>query len=386
MNSQNFAFPLSEYNRRLQRVQEAIAQRRIDALLCHSFSNICYLTGFQSVMGTEKYFMLLIPSEGLPSLLGQDFELHNACLGCSVNDRHKFGIHGDSIEASRRLLASRKLEAKRLGVELKSRGMTPHCYESLRRALPEADFVDASGLVASVRRIKSAAEIDMIRRAGAITSGAMGRALEEASIGKTDNDIAAAAMDYCVRQGGEFFCLEPIVSLGKRSGIPHCTFARNMIQPGDLCFLEIGACLNRYSAALIRTLSFGEPEPFQRRVSDEIQACLDLVLENLRPGVAVREVASRVRKAWEWTFTHPELFWNGAYGYSIGLGFPSEWGDADLCIREDDSAVLEPGMVFHCTNNVRKGEVFGIGISETVAITESGSEVLTNFPRQLLVK
>jgi hypothetical protein len=39
-----------------------------------------------------------------------------------------------------------------------------------------------------------------------------------------------------------------------------------------------------------------------------------------------REVALKARKPWEWTYTNKELFWNGAYAYSIGLGFPPEWG------------------------------------------------------------
>ena len=43
-------------------------------------------------------------------------------------------------------------------------------------------------------------------------------------------------------------------------------------------------------------------------------------------------------------------------------------------------------MVFHCTNNIRKAGVFGMGISETVVITETGCELLTNCPRQLFVK
>jgi Xaa-Pro dipeptidase len=43
-------------------------------------------------------------------------------------------------------------------------------------------------------------------------------------------------------------------------------------------------------------------------------------------------------------------------------------------------------MVLHCTNNVRQGGVFGLGISETVVVTETGCEVLTEFPRKLVLK
>jgi Xaa-Pro dipeptidase len=209
--------------------------------------------------------------------------------------------------------------------------------------------------------------------------------LRMAAEGKTDNDLAAAAMEFCVREGGEFFCIEPIISLGARSGVPHCTFARNRIEKGDLCFVEIGACVHRYSGPLIRTFSIGEPGVMERRVCDEVQASLDAVIDTLRPGIPAREVALKARKPWEWTYTNKELFWNGAYAYSTGLGFPPDWGDANLLIREEDDFILTPGMVFHCTNNVRKGGIFGVGISETVAITETGCEVLTNLPRKLFV-
>jgi len=379
-------FTREEYATRLRKVRDELGRAKLDALLCHSVSNICYLTGLQSVMGPEKYFMLVIPKQDEPFLLGQAFEMHNARLGCAVADLTGFEIYADPVEESRKLLVGRELDNKRLGLEFRSRGLTPHYYEGLRGALQRAEIVDASELVNNVRAVKSPAEIEMMRQAGALTSGAMRRALDEASPGKTDNDIAAAAIEYCVRQGGEFHCLEPIVSLGNRSGVPHCTFGRNTIHARDICFIEIGACFNRYSAALIRTVSFGEPEPFQRRVCDEIKASLEVVLEKLRPGIPVCEVAQQARKAWDWTFAHPQLFWNGAYGYSIGLGFPSNWGDANLSIREHHSAILEPGMVFHCTNNIRKAGVFGVGISETVAITESGCSLLTDCPRHLFVK
>lgn len=381
----NLSFTVEEYRSRVKKVQREMAKVGMDALLSHNFPSICYLTGFQSIMGTAKYFMAVVPKEGDPWLLGQSFEMPNALIHCWLEDKIGYELFIDPIEASRKLLVERGLADKRLGLEMNTLCLSAASCERLKQALPRATFLDASNVVASVRAVKSSTEIDYLRQASRITSGAMGKALEEAKIGKTDNDIAAAAMDYCVRHGGEFFCLEPIVSLGGRSGVPHCTFGRNKIKPGDLCFIEIGACIHRYSGALIRTFSIGKPGPIQQRVCDEIEASLNAVIANLKPGIPAREVALKARKPWEWTYTNQELFWNGAYGYSTGLGFPPDWGDADLNIREEDLTILQPGMVFHCTNNIRKGGVFGMGISETVAITETGCEVLTDFPRHLFV-
>lgn len=382
----DLSFSVEEYRARVKKVQQEMAKIGLDALLCHDFANTCYLTGIQSIMGTAKYFMTLVPKEGDPTLVGQDFEMPNALISCWLEDKASFGIFGDPIETSHRLLAERGLADKTLGVEMNTLCLSAANHEKLRKAFPRASFVDASNLVINMRMVKSPAEVEYLRQSARISSGAMKVAMDVAAEGRTDNDIAAAAVEYCIRQGGEFFCIEPIVSLGLRSGVPHCTFTRNPIKKGDLCFIEIGACYHRYSAPIIRTFSIGAPGREEQRVCDEIEASLNAVIENLKPGISAREVALKARKPWEWTYTNKELFWNGAYGYSTGLGFPPDWGDASVLIREEDTSILKPGMVFHCTNNVRKGGVYGMGISETVAITEKGCEVLTNFPRHLFVK
>lgn len=388
MDSRILAFSVAEYRDRTRRVQDRMAELGLDALLCHSFDSTCYLTGLQSVMGPAKYFMTVVPAEGDPFLLGQDFELHNARLTSWVEDLTAHPVFEDPVEASRVLLAGRGLAGKRLGVEMKRLCMNPLQFASLRQALPEAQLVDASSLVPSIRMLKSAAELDYMRRACRISSRAMEAAVGAVAEGRTDNEVAAVAVEVCFREGGEFFCLEPIVSLGDRSSVPHSSFAGNRARSGDLCFIEIGANIQRYSGPLIRTVALGEPDAEVSRAGAEAAASLNAVIAAMRPGVTAQAVAFEGRKAWEWTASHPEYVWNGAYAYSVGLGFPSDWCwcDAWLFIHEREEAVLQPGMVFHCTNNIRRPGVFGLGISETVAITDSGAEVLTSFDRRLLVR
>jgi Xaa-Pro dipeptidase len=302
-NLRNLSFTVVEYRARVRMVQQALAKTHLNALLCHSPASICYLTGFQSIVGSAKYAMALIPLEGDPILLAQDFEIYNALISCwlEAKDRPEYKLYQDPIETTGQLLLERGLGTAILGVETGQFAIARSQLDALTQALPYATFIDAKEIITNLRAIKSEAEIAHIRRASTISSGAMRLILKLAQPGKTDNDLAAAAMEYCVREGGEFFCIEPIISLGSRSGVPHCTFSRNRIQKGDLCFVEIGACIHRYSGPIIRTFSVGEPGATEKRVSDEAQASLNAVIESLGPGISSREIACQARKPWEWT-------------------------------------------------------------------------------------
>ena len=74
-------------------------------------------------------------------------------------------------------------------------------------------------------------------------------------------------------------------------------------------------------------------------------------------------------------------------GYSIGIGFAPDWGEGHiLSLKTPDPTPLEPGMVFHISPALLVPAECGVGFSETVLVTDTGVEVLTSFPRQLVVR
>ena len=87
----------------------------------------------------------------------------------------------------------------------------------------------------------------------------MQAALDAVREGVTDNTLAAVAAERLFRAGSEYCCYQPIVTVGRRSGVPHSTFHRVAMRRGDPVFLEIGACVNRYSSPLMRTAVVGPP-------------------------------------------------------------------------------------------------------------------------------
>ncbi|MFH0963626.1 MAG: Xaa-Pro peptidase family protein [Planctomycetota bacterium] len=379
------AFPLSEYRRRALRVQEEMARRNIDLMLVTTLANVCYLTGIESI-APHKYWLAVVPRRGDPILLCEDFESHNALLGSWIPDICTYPGRSDPILETGRLVRKLGVRCGRLGVELNAlSSLSAQGYLKLKAALSGNRLVDATDCVTSVMAIKSELEIACLRRAGTITGAAMRAGVAAVREGATDNDVAAAAYRTLISKGSEFPSYPVIVTTGGRSSVPHSTFKRVPIGRGDPVFMEIGACVHRYSAPMLRTAALGRPPASLRKMT---QACVDSVsalLENIRAGALAGDVAAKSEVLLKGL--PARIVWHGYYGYSVGLGFPPTWADhRSLIIRLASPDILQAGMVFHLSTSLRDVGRYGATCSETAVVRENGCEVLTALPRRLFLR
>jgi ectoine hydrolase len=72
-------------------------------------------------------------------------------------------------------------------------------------------------------------------------------------------------------------------------------------------------------------------------------------------------------------------------GYSVGLGYPPDWGERALSLGPGDKTELQPNVTVHVIPGIWQDD-WGIEISECILITATGAETLCDFPRQLFVK
>ena len=374
------SFPVEEYRARVRRVQREMASLELDALLCHTAANVCYLTGFEAVLWF-KYTLAVVPREGEPILLAQDFEMPNACATVWCSDRVTYPCHGDPIAATRDLLRQRGLARQRLGIELNRWSLSVPTWRKLRAALPSARWVDATAVVDRVKAIKSPSEIAVLRRSAALTSRGMIAACRAVHSRRSDQDVAAAAYDALIRGGSEYMALDPIVTVGHRSSIPHSTHRRVGIGRGAPVLIEVGACVHRYSTACMRAAMTRPVSAEMRRLYEACRESVDTVVEQMRPGAngdAIARRADRVMAPWV-----RDYVWHGIYGYSLGLGFPPDWNDCPAVIQRGVDLVLRAGMVFHVNTSLRHVGVGGVAFSETVLVTPTGAETLTRVSRTL---
>ena len=114
-------------------------------------------------------------------------------------------------------------------------------------------------------------------------------------------------------------------------------------------------------------------------------AALDAAIAAIRPGLTSHVVDKAARDVIERAGF--EENYRKRLGYSVGIGFAPDWGEGHIIhLNVGDQSVLEPGMVFHMPPALRRYARWGVGMSETVLVTESGCEVLTGFPREILVR
>lgn len=388
------AFTTDEYRLRVARVQQLMAGQGLDALICLDFPNICYLTGMVTIAPYGE-FMLMVPAQGEPLLLGSTFEMYNAAINCWMADENRitYGV-GASIEdrfnhpfhSGKQLLIERGLADKRLGIEARSRSMRADAYAWLQGALPDATWIDMTGAIEGVRTIKSPAEIAYVRQAAGLSSAGMRAALDTAAAGATDNDLAAAAYQAIIAGGGEFMTIDPIVTVGRRAGVPHSTHQRVRIEPGDAIFMEVGACYQRYTAPLMRGAAIGPASDVLRRMADACIESVKTTIAGIRPGRSGHDIAVEAARPLV-EFVKAGFVWHGTHAYSVGLGFPPRWDDCPgVEIYLGNQTILQAGMVFHATTSLRDPFQCGTCFSETVVVTETGCEVLTDLPRELVVK
>jgi len=373
-------FTQDEYNQRVAAVRAGMAARGLDLLVVTVPENVTYLTGYETI-GYASFQTLAVPLAGDLLLIVREMERTVAETTSWVPSVETFSDTDDPVDVARRVLGLRRLLGGRVGLEDQGWFLSPAVHARLRAALGER-VEGGSGLVEAVRRIKSAAEVGLIRSACRLTEAGMQAALQTIAPGRTENQVAAAAYAAMVGGGSDFLVGDPIVTSGWRSGVGHFTFANRALEPGDAVLLEFGACRRRYFGPLMRSAVVGEPASDLTRMGETVIAALEAAIAAIRPGVTSGAVDQACRGVIEAAGYEP--YFRKRTGYSVGVAYAPDWGEGHIVsLRRDDPTPLEAGMVFHIPPALRVPRRYGLGMSETVLVTEGGCEVLTRFSRTI---
>ena len=376
-------FSLAEYRRRYDAVRLGMKRLGVDALLVRGPENICYLTGYETP-GYYKYHGLLLSQEE-PVLILRRFEEPNAWEFSWLARTVPVEDHEQPAQVTAQAIERMGLADKRIGVEKSGWFFSVEEYETLRSALPNATLVDASSTVERARVVKSEEEIAMMRRAARIADVATQAGIDAVAAGRTEDELAAEVHRVAILNGSEFMGLPPFVLSGERTCLPHGTWRGRTIRPGDHVYFEVSAAKFRYSAAIMRCVSVGEPNPRVRAMADAVIGGLEAGMAAIKPGVSCEAVDAACRSVIEKAgfgkyFTHRT-------GYSIGVNFPPDWGEGQiLSLRRGEPTRLEINMTFHMVPLCLVYREVGVGFSATVRVTETGCEELTRLPRTLVVK
>jgi len=386
------AFAAGEYAERLRRVRDRMAAQGLDSLVVTDPANMHYLTGYD---GWSFYTpqCVVVPLDGDVLLFTRAMDANGARLTTSLGDDRIFGYPEDYVQQPDRhpmdwiagVLAQRGVLAGTAGLELDSYYFTPRAYEALRAGLPGTAFADSHELVNWVRAVKSPAELALMRVAAAIAERVMARAIAAVEPGVRQCDAVATIYDAGIRgtdsAGGDYPACVPMLPTGPGTATPHLTWSDAPFARGEATLLELAGCHRHYHCPIARTVVLGTPSSRLADMAKVTVEGLQVALDAVRPGVHCEEVEA----AWRRHIAAHGLEKPSRIGYSVGLGYPPDWGEHTMSLRPGDTSVLEPRMTFHMIAGMWVKDA-GFEVSETFLVTESGAECLASFPRDLTVK
>jgi len=249
-----------------------------------------------------------------------------------------------------------------------------------RDRYPQADLRDGSPLVWNLRKYKSRAELDVLRQAARLGVQAHNALIQSTRPGVAEQALAAVFEFVAKRGGARDLAYETIIMSGKNHAYGHYHQHDRVLADGDFVILDAAPDVGNYHVDISTTFpASGRFSPRQRELYEVALAVHDVCIEHYRPGVTFRHVGEQVaallkaRGLERYTEDFHGVIRLGGYNHSIGLATHDVMGS----FAGPDEA-LRPGFVFACDIQLfRLDEQIGIRIEDTVAITETGHEVLS---------
>jgi ectoine hydrolase len=387
------AFPDDEYAQRLAKTRVRMAEASLDVLLVTDPANMNYLTGYDAWSFYVPQAVIVPVKAESPIWVGRGMDAQSAILTTTLPKDSILSYADDYIESPVKhamqhvagVLDERGFARARIGYEGNAYFFTARNLQVLMESLPTARFVDADLLVNWVRTVKSPREIEVMRQAARIVERVMRVAIEAVSAGSRQCDAAALISEAQIRGteefGGDAPANPPSILSAENAATPHASWSDRPFRNDTATCLELSGCRLRYHCAMSRTVYLGKPPDEMKRLAAATAEGMEAALATVKPGALCQDIAA----AWQQTINRAGFNKASRIGYSIGVNYPPNWADHTASIREGDMTVLEPNMTFHLMLGMWM-EGWGFELSDTFRVTDTGHEVLADFPRQLFVK
>ena len=386
-------FAPEEYRRRLRAIRSEMARRGLDLLVVNDVANQHYITGYDGWSFYTPQAVLVPLADEEPVWIGRAMDAAGGLLSAWMKPENIVGFPEDHVQHPDRhpmdwiagWVRQKGWGRGNIGIELEAYYYSPKAHARLTAGLPDAVFHDADLLVNWVRSVKSGAEIDYLRKASRLAEAAVTAAYEAIAPGVRECDaiakIQAAQVAGSPDFAGDITALPPTILGGENASAPHVMWSDRRFGEGETVALELAGAVRHYTAGLARTLQLGPVPPKVRDTGNAVLEGMEAVLAAIRPGVAAEEVEA----SWRAVIARHGLKKESRIGYSIGVAYPPDWGEHTISLRPGDRSVLKPGNVLHSILGMWM-DGWGIEVSETILVTETGNETLTNFPREIHVK
>jgi ectoine hydrolase len=386
-------FTKDEYKKRLKKVQIAMQDKGIELLISHDTANMNYLTGYDAWSFYYAQCVLVHVNADEPICFVRAQDAGGAYIKTYLKDENIIQYHEKYIHTWPlhpydylvEIIKDRKWDKLNIGLEMDSHYFTAFCYEKIKQGLPNSKIKDSDRLVNWARLVKSDAEINLMKSAAIISQKGMKTAMEVINPGVRQCDAVGEiqkSLFYGTPEfGGEYSSIATLLPTGKGTSASHLTATQDKFVTGEATIIELSGVYKRYHVPMARTVLLGKAEQKKIDAMKATNEALDAGFSVVRAGNTADDVA---QKFWG-VLDKYNIKKDSRTGYSIGIGYPPDWGEQTLNISKGDKTILQPNVTFHMIAVMQFGE-WGVEASESVRVTENGHELFCNFSRDLNIK
>ena len=384
---------------RIERIQRALQDAELDAVVCALPTNVLLLSGYWPVVGSS---LAIATRNGRIVLLVPEDEQELTESGCA-DEVHTFP--GGSLSNLKSII---EMAAPKLAKVLRDMGLEGGCalgYESgpifepssyasmhlygeaihdlLDQAAPSVTISPARELLVRLRAILTANEVDRVRLACRIAEDAFNEGARKLRAGMRETEAAAQfraplsimSADYqrVTRADGFAYCMS-----GLNSARAYAAYQRSRdreLARGDLVLVHCNSNADGYWTDITRTFHLGQVEERKREMYDAVFAARRAAIETIRAGVAAAEVDRAAREVLKQRGFGDRF----KHGLGHGVGFAAINHNALPRLHPASIDVLEVGMVFNIEPAIYIDGYGGLRHCDMVAVTETGPDLLTPF-------
>lgn len=379
-----------EFNRRYEAVWERMEARGLDVLLVYgdssgvfaNFANCTYLTGYQ-----DRLFSYAVMPRGEEPMLFISNPLYlptaYAMARVSSVDHATWDPGGRIAEALKGLGLSTG-RAGLVGTAGIQKSTMPYEHmQTLTSDLPGVSWEDATDILQEVRRIKSAEEVECLRKGARMTDATLVALKADGRAGMADCELAGIIAHAGLAHGGD----QRTLFVGSTSMaepdllFPRQTPSQRVTRSGDVFLTELSTEYAGYSGQVHRPFVIdGDPTPEYEQIFEVARATYEAVLAALGPGRTdedVRRAAGPVvKEAGMWTMDAT------LHGWGLALEPPRlDVPEVTTIQRPQEPTVFEPGMAVVLQPHILSADRRrGLQVGSLVVITDDGAEALQQYP------
>jgi Xaa-Pro aminopeptidase len=347
----------------LEQLQNKLPELEVAALWIASPANIRYLTGFTDGEDAK----LLVTLEGVT--LFTDFRY-------DVQAREQSSVPFQ-IARGKDVLDHAKTLIQGRPVAFESESVTYDKFMELQ-SVWQLPMRPVKELVEPFRMVKTASELERLRRSAQISDQALELVVPNLKAGRTEAEVALE-LEFTMRKlGADDKAFGITVASGTRGAMPHGGASHKVIQDGELVTIDMGALLDGYHSDITRTYAIGDVSSELRKIYNTVFEAQAKALGFIKAGVRCVDADAQARD-WIKNAGFDEYF-----GHSLGHGVGLNIHEGPTLSKLAEDKRLEAGMVVTVEPGIYVPDLGGVRIEDLIVVTETGIEFLSHAPKSRL--